>query len=332
MASLDNFKRLKKLQCAMHLRHNNSFITRSPSVYLDMVKGTKLSEEEKEAEVGKPNSATEIPFQKLCKSARRPSYATSGSVGMDLFAPHDAIVEPGEQECLPLGVGIRCPPGTYLRLATRSSLGSRAIEVGAGVIDSDYRGEILCIVYNFSAKPIYIREGTAICQGIITPFEKREPIEVNYLEQGARVLGLGRDIKKEAAKLVNLEREFKSLRFNDTVTLFYENEDSEVKNIVQTWDQKLPKFEGPTGSEAEIAGIKASNVLEACVQKEFAEDKLGATSRVIRLHDAVTEHMRPEEANQVWKQLSGSIRELEEARAKGQEIERAIETNKRWDT
>ena len=314
------------------MRQNNTFVTRSPNVYLDTIKGTFLTQEEKDSEISKPNFDVDIPYQLLCKSARRPYYATPGSVGLDLVSPHDAIVEPGEQECLPLGVALKTPPGTYLRLTTRSSLGSRAIEVGAGVVDSDFRGEIIAIIHNFSERPLYIRSGSAICQGIITPFLKRHPIEVKHLEQGARVWGLGRDLERGAIKTQNIEKvekEFKNLRFDDDVSIFYEDE-KDFENIVKTWSQPLPKFEGPKG-ELSIGNIKASNVLEASVQKEIAEDRLGVCGRVFKLHDAITEHMQPEEANKIWRSLSNSIRDLEEARTKGLEIEKAIEDAKKED-
>ena len=309
-----NFDRLRRINCEMHKRQNNTYGTRNPSVYLEKVKGTNLTKEEKEAEVSKPNPVTEVPFLRLCASARRPYYNTPGSAGLDLFAPHDAIVEPGEQECLPLGIAIKTPPHTYLRLCTRSSLGSRAIEVGAGVVDSDHRGEVLAVIYNFSKKPLYICEGSAICQAIITPFEKREPIEVDYLEQGARYFGLGRD--KQAAKILNLEREFKNLRFNDQV-LFYEDEVNETKEIVEKWHKKLPEFTGPKGPEVKL--------LETLVHKEAAEEKLAASSKVLHLTDAVTEYMRSEEADKIWKDLKQEFKDLEQAREKGEAIEKAIE-------
>ena len=308
----------------MHIRSNNTYINRSPDLYLNTIKGALLTQEERENEVSRPNFETEIPYQLLCKSARRPYYATPGSVGLDLYSPHDAIVEPGEQECLPLGVALKTPPGTYLRLTTRSSLGSRAIEVGAGVIDADYRGEIIAIVYNFSDRPLYIRSGSAIAQGIITPYLRRQPVEVKYLGEGARVWGLGRDLERGAIKAQNIG---KNLRFNDEVSVVYEDE----KDIVKIWKQPLPKFEGPQGLELTIGNLKASSVLEASIQKEIAEDRLGACSRVIKLHDAITEHMQPEEANKVWRTFSNSIRDLEAARVKGLEIEKAIEDAKKED-
>ena len=285
----------------MHVRRRNSYITKNPSVYLQRIKGTQLTQEQKDIEIRKPLE-TEIPFMRLCASARRPSYNTPGSAGLDLFAPHDAIVEPGGQECLPLGVAVRMPPDTYLRLSTPSSPISLNLEVSSGVVDPDHRGEILAIVYNWEFKPIFIKEGTPIAQGIITPFIFKLPVEVDYLDPRPRREGAEKPKQQQP-----------SCNFNDEL-LVYSSEDSEIKEIVEKWTARRspPKFVGPDGP-----------LLTAVVQKEAAEARLRAET-VVRCYEL-------EEANKVWEELGMKFANLDLAQEKGEAIALAIKEARKED-
>lgn len=66
------------------------------------------------------------------------------------------------------GLSVAVPEGCYGRVAPRSGLAvNYGLDVLAGVIDSDYRGEILCALYNTSNVPITLEAGSKICQLII---------------------------------------------------------------------------------------------------------------------------------------------------------------------
>ena len=71
-----------------------------------------------------------------------PTWATTGSAGMDLRALNDAELYPGEQAEFPRGFAISLPFGTFALLAPRSSLGVQRIHLSnlVGIIDSDYQG------------------------------------------------------------------------------------------------------------------------------------------------------------------------------------------------
>ena len=108
-------------------------------------------------------------------NAKLPVRGSSGAAGYDLSAAESAVV-PAHGKCLvKTGIAIAIPPDCYGRIAPRSGLAiKRFIDVGAGVIDSDYRGEIGVVLFNFSDEDFCISMGDRIAQLI---FEKiRTPL------------------------------------------------------------------------------------------------------------------------------------------------------------
>ena len=70
-----------------------------------------------------------------------PIQGSDQAAGYDVKASEDAIIPPGQRRLIPLGIMCQCPEGTYIRLAPQSSLAwKKEIDVGAGVVDRDYRG------------------------------------------------------------------------------------------------------------------------------------------------------------------------------------------------
>lgn len=65
---------------------------------------------------------------------------------------------------VPIGLAFKMPMGTYGRLAPRSSLSMKGIDIGAGVIDADYRGEIKVVVINRTRASYTFKRGDKICQ------------------------------------------------------------------------------------------------------------------------------------------------------------------------
>lgn len=107
-------------------------------------------------------------IKKLSPSAVIPSRASSGSAGYDLSASHDAIVCSRGKELIRTDIAIAIPEGYYGRVAPRSGLALKnSIDVGAGVIDCDYRGNIGVILFNHSEKDFVIKIGDRIAQLIL---------------------------------------------------------------------------------------------------------------------------------------------------------------------
>ena len=119
-----------------------------------------------------------VKISLLSDQARIPKKMTSGSAGFDLYAASKAVVPAAKASgngavdigrCLiPIGIALELPIGTVGRIATRSGLSTRAnIEVGAGWIDSDFRGEIMVELKNLSSADFKIEPGDRIAQLIL---------------------------------------------------------------------------------------------------------------------------------------------------------------------
>lgn len=113
--------------------------------------------------------------EKIGKEIPAPFYATEGSAGMDLAACIDkpVVLNPGERIAVPTGIAIALPSNKYVGLVfARSSLGLKkgiTLPNAVGVIDSDYRGEILVALTNISDEPYKIEPGERIAQLVIMP-------------------------------------------------------------------------------------------------------------------------------------------------------------------
>jgi len=127
---------------------------------------------------------------RLNTQAILPTRATSGSAGYDLTAIRDDVIEPGCRKLLPIGVAIKLPWGVYGRIAPRSGLAvKKGIQVGAGVIDPDYTGEIHVLLFNHGTENFEIRTGDRIAQLILEKFEFHEVIQVDSINETLRGAG-----------------------------------------------------------------------------------------------------------------------------------------------
>ena len=109
---------------------------------------------------------------RLNTQAILPTRTTDGSAGYDLTAIRDDIIYGGERKLIPIGISIRLPDGLYGRIAPRMGLAIKnGIQVGAGIIDPDYTGEISVLLFNHGKDAFSIRKGDRIAQLILEHFE-----------------------------------------------------------------------------------------------------------------------------------------------------------------
>ena len=121
-----------------------------------------------------------------------PQYHTSESAGFDIASSVDITVPVGEVVKIPTGLVIEAPKGHFLLIAARSSLPLKkglAMANGIGVIDPDYAGpkdEISIIAINFTQKPVEVKKGERLAQGIFLPVEQASWEEVDQLREKDR--------------------------------------------------------------------------------------------------------------------------------------------------
>jgi dUTP pyrophosphatase len=122
-----------------------------------------------------------LNVKKLNGLANLPRKGTSGAAGFDLFSVEDLVIYPGSRALVPLGLSIQVPLGTYGRIAPRSGLAVKyGIQVGAGVIDSDYTGEVMVLLFNHGTDNFQIKTGDRIAQLVIEKIV--DNVEVRLVE------------------------------------------------------------------------------------------------------------------------------------------------------
>ena len=120
----------------------------------------------------------ELKVKLLHPDARLPVRGSEQAAGLDLHSVIETMVPSGDSVLAKTGLAIELPPGTYGRVAPRSSLAIRGIETGAGVIDRDFRGEVK-VLRNWSDEDLFIYKGDRVAQLVI---EKIMEVGVNSVE------------------------------------------------------------------------------------------------------------------------------------------------------
>lgn len=125
--------------------------------------------------------------QKVHARSIVPQRCSAGAAGLDLFACEDITIPRLGRSLVPTGIRIALPQNTYGRIAPRSGLAlKQGIDVFAGVIDMDYRGEVGVVLFNSGEAPFSVKAGDRIAQLIITPILMLETQEVSELPTTTR--------------------------------------------------------------------------------------------------------------------------------------------------
>ena len=135
-----------------------------------------------------------VNIKKLKANAALPVYSSAAAAGADLRAclEEDVIIRPGKTEMISTGLAMEVPEGYAGLIYARSGLASKrglAPANKVGVIDSDYRGEIMVALHNHSEEVAVISHGERIAQLIITPYLTAEFTEKEVLEETERGFG-----------------------------------------------------------------------------------------------------------------------------------------------
>jgi dUTP pyrophosphatase len=118
-----------------------------------------------------------------------PKRATEYSIGYDLCSAENTIIPFRGRKIICTGIQIQVPAGTYGRIAPRSGLACKnGIDIGGGIIDPDYQGEIKVIMFNHDEKDFKVSIGDRIAQLI---FEKAETPEITEVKEFASTTARG---------------------------------------------------------------------------------------------------------------------------------------------
>ena len=135
-----------------------------------------------------------VNIKKLNENAKIPTYGSEYAAGADLYActDGDTVILPGETKLIGTGLAIEVPLGYGAFIYARSGLASKrglAPANKVGVVDADYRGEIMVALHNHSSEAQTVLRGERIAQMVIAPFLAAEFCEVESLSDTQRGSG-----------------------------------------------------------------------------------------------------------------------------------------------
>ena len=128
-----------------------------------------------------------LKVQKLSNNAALPKRSIDGAVRYDLCASQDCTIPAGGKGLVHTGLVISFPAGLYARIAPRSGLAlKRFIDVGVGVVDADYRGEVGVVLFNHGDQDFQVKMGDRISQLILEKIDTPLVEEVQDLDNTVR--------------------------------------------------------------------------------------------------------------------------------------------------
>eukprot|EP00947_MAST-08B_sp_MAST-8B-sp1_P000760 g760.t1 len=135
-------------------------------------------------------SAITLRVRKITEHAVLPSRGSAQAAGYDLSAAYDTVIKGRGKGIIKTDLAIAVPDGHYGRIAPRSGLSwKKHTDVGAGVIDGDYRGNVGVVLFNHAEEDLEIKAGDRVAQLILEKCSMLEVEEVESLEDTARGAG-----------------------------------------------------------------------------------------------------------------------------------------------
>ena len=134
-----------------------------------------------------------LKVKKLHPNAKLPEKGHPSDLGWDLFCVEGLDIAPGARVLVKTGIAIQFPDFVGGILKDRSSVASKmGLFVHAGVIDPNYRGEIMVLIHNNSIKPVGVDAGAKIAQMVLMPtfqVDSGDVVEVEELDDTDRGAG-----------------------------------------------------------------------------------------------------------------------------------------------
>lgn len=133
-----------------------------------------------------------INVKKLDPRAHLPAYGSASAAGADLYACTDVVIGAGETVFVHTGIAVELQEGTVGLVYARSGLACKKDLAPAnkvGVIDCDYRGEIIVALHNHGKEPRTVSGGERIAQLVIAPYYTAEFEETQNLSETVRGTG-----------------------------------------------------------------------------------------------------------------------------------------------
>jgi len=133
---------------------------------------------------------TQLRVKRLSNNAKIPSRASPLAAGLDLYSAHDTVIKARNNGVVKTDLAISIPEGCYGRIAPRSGLAlNHSIDVGAGVIDRDYTGNVCVVLFNHKDQDFNVHRGDRIAQLICEKIIIPEIVEIDEITNTVRGSG-----------------------------------------------------------------------------------------------------------------------------------------------
>ena len=133
-----------------------------------------------------------VNVKKLSENAKLPAYGSEYAAGADLYAAEPVCIAPGETMFVHTGIAVELPAGTVGLVYARSGLACKQDLAPAnkvGVIDCDYRGEVMVALHNHGRETRSVERGDRIAQLVIAPYYTAQFAEAEELSETVRGAG-----------------------------------------------------------------------------------------------------------------------------------------------
>lgn len=131
-------------------------------------------------------------LKRLTETAKLPTRATEYAAGLDLYADETVTIPEYHRAWVSTGIAIALNPFHVGQIWPRSGLAGHGLDTSAGVVDSDYRGEVKVLLVNGSHERKTVHAGDRIAQLLVMPITRPDLIEVDALPETERgVNGFG---------------------------------------------------------------------------------------------------------------------------------------------
>jgi len=128
-----------------------------------------------------------IKIKRIDKEIELPRYSRKGDAALDIRSAEDCTIKPLERKIVKSGVALELPEGYAGLVWDRGGIAAKhGIHTMAGVLDSNYRGELMIVLKNLSEKDFEIKKGDRIAQLLIQPVIKADVEEVDELSESNR--------------------------------------------------------------------------------------------------------------------------------------------------
>ncbi|XP_034735830.1 deoxyuridine 5'-triphosphate nucleotidohydrolase, mitochondrial isoform X1 [Etheostoma cragini] len=164
------------------------FHVQTPTLNKDVTDASAISPSKRARTETKPaEDRAVLKFARLSEHATTPTRGSTKAAGYDLYSAYDYTIGPMDKAIVKTDIQIAVPHGCYGRVAPRSGLAAKHfIDVGAGVVDEDYRGNVGVVLFNFSKDTFDVKKGDRVAQLVCERICYPDLVEQKTLDETER--------------------------------------------------------------------------------------------------------------------------------------------------